>query len=141
MIDLATMTREAVRANWQIYKGFIAKACEHDLEKRLTLDTVYDSLLTGDYFLIQIKDAGVVVGATVFTVAETDEHRRLFVTTCGGVNSDAWLTRLVEYLDFVASGLKCKDGVLFCGRIGWQKKLKNLGYSTLLVTMHKEAIT
>ena len=135
-VKISTVSNSMIPLNWENYRDLLQKACDHDIEKKLTVDCLYAAIMNNESFLIEIKYSQKVVGVAVCT--KLRKSNSLFVQACGGSNADAWLSELDAYLIYLAKGLGYKDGVLFCGRLGWQKKLVGLGYKSVLVTMHKE---
>jgi hypothetical protein len=137
--EFQTIGVDKLRDKWAIYREYLLKACEYDVEKRLSIDGIYDALVEGNFHLIEIRNDAGIVAAAVFSVNEAGGTKHLTVNAIGGGDLDTWLSQFVEYLSYLAEGLGCKDGVIFCGRLGWQKKLTKLGFKGISILMHKGA--
>lgn len=132
-----TVPANLVASTWHNWRGYIERSAEHDIENAITLDAVLHDLMQGTKHLLAIQIDGQPVGACVVEKSVIQHGRTLFVSACGGNDADAWLPGLIDYLEFVSRKLHC-DGVMFCGRLGWIKKLKNNGFKPILVTMWRE---
>ena len=124
----------AVVERWIIYRPILERALETDLERKLTVEGTLDAIKAGAYQLHEIRMGREVVGVCV-TAPGGLNAKSLFVVTAAGDRMEDWIENLVDYLDKLAESLEMTDGILFCGRPGWQKKLVALGFKTVLVTM------
>ena len=135
-IKVHSVAPQLIPVKWVEYKTLLHRACEHDIERKITVESLYDSIMTHKSFLIEINLGDHLLGVAV--CSRSSKAKSLFIQACAGTEVDLWLHDLVDYLDYMANGLGCTDGLLFCGRIGWQKKLNSLGFKSVLVTMHRE---
>ncbi len=126
---------------WPLMESHLYAACEHDIARKLTTGTLYAKCIESKAVLISISVNGDIVGAAVVSPAQVDKGAHLLVDALGGKYMSLWLDDFVAYLETVAKVNSCKNGILFYGRIGWQKQLKRLGFETVMVTMRKECRT
>ena len=135
-LTIHSVAPQLIPVKWAEYKDLLQRSCDQDIERKITVESLYESIMTNKSFLIEINLDKRLMGVAVCSRAS--KAKALFIQACAGMEVDLWLTELVDYLDYMASGLGCTDGLLFCGRLGWQKKLARLGFKSVLVTMHRE---
>ena len=135
-LNIHSVAPQLIPVKWAEYKAVLQRACEQDIERKITVESLYESIMSNKSFLIEINMDSRLLGVAV--CSRSSKAQALFIQACAGTDVDVWLDELVDYLNYMASGLGCTDGLLFCGRIGWQKKLARLGFKSVLVTMHKE---
>lgn len=134
------VTPQALPGVYSQYEHFIAMAINKDIESKLTLGGLYQACLDGESMAIEIRKAEKLMGVAIVCFTDIRYGKHLFVQALGGTCMDRWLPDFVDYLVTVARGNGCVDGILFCGRPGWQKSLRGLGFESVLVTMRKELI-
>lgn len=140
MVNISGVLPEEVRNVWHHYESYLRSACLKDIENRLSLSGLREACISGSSILVEISDKGRPIGAAVVCRSDIKAGRHLFVQVLGGDNMRAWLSDFVEALERIALNTQCTDGILFCGRPGWDKSLLKHGFKTILVTMRKEVI-
>lgn len=134
-IEIFCVNIPTIQKNWELYKPLIDAAVVYDIEKKLMVDGIYDHLMTGLYQLVAgYKDKELLVVA-ITKPMRIELGNSLMIVTIGGDQSELWVNQIDEYFAYLAKGLGCTDGIIFCSREGWQKKLKKRGYKVLLQTM------
>lgn len=137
-IQVAAMTPAQAVENWEACKGFLMMACEHDIEGKVSVGSLYDNVQSGESLCIGVWRDGVLVACAVVGATNLKNGRHLFVQACGGVEMVVWIDQLVDFVECTAQAAGCVDGILFVGRPGWRNVLANLGFNTVLVTMRRE---
>ena len=141
MITAQVLSKTDAARHWTAIGAYLMKAAEHDIEGRLTLGGLYGDVMRGSTLAILLRnEAGEITGACAVTTTDIVSGRALFVRALGGEfgSDDTWLSAVVACLDQLAIDNACSDGVMFSGRPGWVKKLREHGYSVALVTMVKQ---
>lgn len=90
----------------------------------------------GDVLLFRVWDDGAVKAVVIARIQQTFRGPELYALAAAGSDAKVWLHGMMETLAQVAVEAKCV-AVVLDGRRGWQKMLKDEGYSVFQVRMRK----
>ena len=96
-----------------------------------------DDVESGDILLIRVWGEEQVKAVLMCRVQQTFRGPELYALACAGEGLTGWMQAMSETLVQVAKEAKCV-AVVLDGRRGWQKLLKDEGYSVFQVRMRKE---
>ena len=136
-VEITALTPQQAAEKWEFMVRWIIAACEKDIEGKISAGGLYDEVMSGHSLCIEIVFCGQPCGVAVVCSSNVKNGRCLFVQALGGVLMYKWLDEFVSFLELTAKTVGCVDGILFVGRPGWKKQLVDLGFNTVLVTMHK----
>jgi len=96
-----------------------------------------DDVESGELLVLRVWDGEDVKSVTICRVQQTFRGPELYALACAGEGAKEWIHPLMETLYQVATEAKCV-AVVLDGRRGWQKMLKDEGYSVFQARMRKE---
>jgi len=139
---IEVLTQAQCAQQWGAIGAHLKRACEYDVEQKVTLYSLYDELMEGRSMCVTFRtddqERGLE-GACVITATEIGLGKYLFIKVLGGkFNDSSWVKVVHDHLEQVASVLGCLDGIMFIGRPQWVRKLRALNYREVMVTMIKK---
>ena len=132
-IQVVRLAGNSVADAWQQYGPWIMATMEHDLEPVDALEVM--SRLRGDnYICLEALIDGESAGIAICAIAYLGDGRSLEVKALAGDNFDVWFLRMWCAIKETAESQGLRR-VFIKGRLGWQKKLKSIGFKARAITM------
>ena len=119
---------------WNQAKDFLQDAID-EANNETNLDLVLADAISGDGMIVLIYSGFDVVGAANLRkqVFETGKAA-LFVNLLGGTKMNEWIEEAHNVAVQIAKAKDCSE--IYCvGRAGWEKVLKNTGYTKAYTLM------
>lgn len=95
-----------------------------------------DDVESGNILVLRVWDGEDVKAVVIARVQQTFRGPELYALAAAGTEAKGWIHGMMETLAQIAHEAKC-IAVVLDGRRGWQKMLKDEGYSVFQVRMRK----
>lgn len=131
-----TVTRVSAREaleEWDFYEGMINKVIRR-VNGGVSAEHVLTCLQQGN---MQLWRDSSRKGIGVTEIQTYPEFRTLLIFMVAGEDARAWLTSGQQQLDSFAQKSGCKY-VEYIGRPGWERLLRDFGYTEKYIRMRKE---
>lgn len=137
MIHIQFPSPELALQHWDELYSKLKLAVDH-ANGELDEPSVKYQVEEGDLLVAAVYEDEQLLAVVAFELLlfHTDK-RVLNIQLAGGDSLDLWFERMDEVAQNIARARECTE-VYIVGRAGWQRKLKQLGYSTVHTVLHKE---
>jgi hypothetical protein len=127
MINISLVPVDEIRNVWDKISKHIKKATDYTYGRYEEIDVLHECL-TNKFQLWVVYDEGTeYIGAAVTEVIHYPRKKVLSVVFLSGDQFSEWMPEIDQkFVDF-AKVLEC-DFVEACGRAGWERKVKKLGW-------------
>ena len=129
MINISLVPVDEVRNIWENVSRHVKKATDYTYGRYKEIDVLHDCLIGKFNLWIVYREEEEVdyIGAAVTEVLQYPRKKALSVVFLSGDDFSEWMPEIdKKFVDF-ATVLEC-DFVEACGRAGWERKVKKLGW-------------
>lgn len=102
-------------------------------------DSIYQALLAGSMWLVDLCVDGVPVASATLTVVSRPTTKTLECLHMGGSGIDRWGDVFSSFLDDVAKDNNCSD-ILVMGRAGIERKYRRWGFSPSAIQLKRKVV-
>ena len=129
MINISLVPVDEVRNIWENVSIHVKKATDYTYGRYKEIDVLHECLIGKFNLWIVYREEEEVdyIGAAVTEVLQYPRKKALSVVFLSGDDFSEWMPEIdKKFVDF-AKVLEC-DFVEACGRAGWERKVKKLGW-------------
>ena len=129
MINISLVPVDEVRNIWENVSRHVKKATDYTYGRYKEIDVLHECLIGKFNLWIVYREEEEVdyIGAAVTEVLQYPRKKALSVVFLSGDDFSEWMPEIdKKFVDF-AKVLEC-DFVEACGRAGWERKVKKLGW-------------
>ena len=129
MINISLVPVDEVRNIWENVSRHVKKATDYTYGRYKEIDVLHECLIGKFNLWIVYREEEEVayIGAAVTEVLQYPRKKALSVVFLSGDDFSEWMPEIdKKFVDF-AKVLEC-DFVEACGRAGWDRKVKKLGW-------------
>ena len=129
MIKISLVPVDQIRNVWNDVSKHIKKATDYTYGRYREIDVLHECLIGKFNLWIVYREEEEVdyIGAAVTEVLQYPRKKALSVVFLSGDDFSEWMPEIdKKFVDF-AKVLEC-DFVEACGRAGWERKVKKLGW-------------
>ena len=129
MINISLVPVDEVRNIWENVSRHVKKATDYTYGRYKEIDVLHECLKGKFNLRIVYREEEEVdyIGAAVTEVLQYPRKKALSVVFLSGDDFSEWMPEIdKKFVDF-AKVLEC-DFVEACGRAGWERKVKKLGW-------------
>ena len=129
MINISLVPVDEVRNIWVNVSRHVKKATDYTYGRYKEIDVLHECLIGKFNLWIVYREEEEVdyIGAAVTEVLQYPRKKALSVVFLSGDDFSEWMPEIdKKFVDF-AKVLEC-DFVEACGRAGWERKVKKLGW-------------
>lgn len=137
MIHMQFPPPELAMQHWDELYSFLKLGVDYS-NGELDEVSVKNMVEDGDLLLSAVYDDNLLVAVVAFELLSFHTGKRVLnIQLAGGEKLDDWFHRMDEVSQLIAKARDCSE-VYIVGRAGWQRKLKQLGFTTAHTVLHKE---
>ena len=130
MYSISAIKREQLGLVWGKVAVMLARGIEHS-NGELTYESVKEKCEEGALLLLTIEKENVIIAACTVEQRTFETGKKvLYLTVGGGAETEGWMQEMHPVLDQLAQVHGC-DEIYVIGRPGWERKLKQFGYSKI----------
>jgi len=129
MINISLVPVDEVRNIWENVSRHVKKATDYTYGRYREIDVLHECLMGKFNLWVVYREEEEVdyIGASVTEVLQYPRKKALSVVFLSGDDFSEWMPEIdKKFVDF-AKVLEC-DFVEACGRAGWERKVKKLGW-------------
>jgi hypothetical protein len=129
MINISLVPVDEVRNIWENVSRHVKKATDYTYGRYKEIDVLHECLIGKFNLWVVYREEEEVdyIGAAVTEVLQYPRKKALSVVFLSGDDFSEWMPEIdKKFVDF-AKVLEC-DFVEACGRAGWERKVKKLGW-------------
>ena len=129
MINISLVPVDEVRNIWENVSRHVKKATDYTYGRYREIDVLHECLMGKFNLWVVYREEEEVdyIGAAVTEVLQYPRKKALSVVFLSGDDFSEWMPEIdKKFVDF-AKVLEC-DFVEACGRAGWERKVKKLGW-------------
>lgn len=127
---------ENVEKEWPKVKDFISSALEY-CDGKTNLAQVKTCLLNKDMQLwLYAHSSGKILAVCVTRIVKAVKHNRLDICFAAGKDEHASIENFIDTFSQFARANAC-EAIEMTGRKGWQKRLSDLGFEFVYLTVRK----
>lgn len=102
----------------------------------LTLEAIKDKLKRGEALLMTVSRGSHIIAAATIEVRTFDTgNKALYIPLVGGTEMDSWMHRFLDICKAIAKDFGCEELRGIAVRKGWLRKLCDLGWEEVSVTI------
>jgi hypothetical protein len=141
MIFVSLVPVHEVQRVWPKIRQYVV-GVEEISHGRTNVTEIFSDIMEGKMLLWVIFEYNIEAANTEFmafactSIREYPKRRMLYIDYIGGDHMEKWIGNLNETLSTFGASQEC-DGLESTGRRGWERPLKNVGWTPVYTTYEK----
>lgn len=137
MVEIKAIDRSEIGVVWPYVDAMVESALKHQKPRLVDSDWLRVRCLEGEYTLLVALDGNNLLGCTIIYPEHFPLAKVCQAYLIAGDEGEKWIETMDSAIEQVARLNECEH-IIFIGRKGWQRRLKN--YSEGNQVYHREIV-